>query len=304
MSVIVETLTKRFGEQIAVDHISFQVESGTILGFLGPNGAGKTTTMKMLTSYLLPSSGTAKICGTDILKDPIGIRKHIGYLPEHNPLYLDMYVKEYLGFIAGLHKISRPKNRIAEIIEMTGLQIEQHKRISALSKGYRQRVGLAQAIMHDPEVLILDEPTSGLDPNQIKEIRALIRTLGDKKTLIFSSHILQEVQALCDRVLIINHGKLVADDSIDRLQHLIKKDTIVRMEFNGLIRPEDFAGIGGVKAINAISENHWEIICESDKDIRAALFAKAVEKNYVILTMAEQANTMEDIFQQLTTEQV
>lgn len=302
MSVIVDNLTKRFSEQIVVDHISFSVHSGTILGFLGPNGAGKTTTMKMLTSFLAPTFGTAQICGKDIIKDPIGIRKHIGYLPEHNPLYLDMFVKEYLSFIAGLHEIKRPKNRIAELIEMTGLQLEQHKRIRALSKGYRQRVGLAQAIMHDPEVLILDEPTSGLDPNQIKEIRALIKTLGASKVVIFSSHILQEVQALCDRVLIIDHGKLVADDSIEHLRHMIKKDLIIQMEFSTQINPTLFQRISGVKQVVNVSENKWEIICESDRDLRTDLFHVAVQNNYVIISLTEQKNTMEDIFQLLTTQ--
>lgn len=302
MSVIVNNLTKRFGDQLAVDHINFQVEKGTILGFLGPNGAGKTTTMKMLTSFIKPSEGSASICGIDIVNDPMGIRKHIGYLPEHNPLYKTMYVREYLEFVAGLHKITKPLHRIKSLIEMTGLGLEQHKKISMLSKGYRQRVGLAQAIIHDPEVLILDEPTSGLDPNQLKEIRQLISTLGKEKTVIFSSHILQEVQALCDRVLIIHHGKLVADDSIDHLQHIIKKDTIIRLEILQEVNAQDFKSVNGIKKVKSLSKHKFELICDSKNDIRKEVFNFVVTKQWTLLTMHEIENSMEDVFQILTKE--
>lgn len=304
MSVIVNNLTKRFGDQAAVDHISFEVGKGTILGFLGPNGAGKTTTMKMLTSFILPTEGTASICDLDIIKDPMGIRKHIGYLPENNPLYKTMYVREYLEFVAGLHKISKPMSRIKSLIEMTGLGLEQHKKISALSKGYRQRVGLAQAIIHDPEVLILDEPTSGLDPNQLKEIRHLIYTLGKEKTVIFSSHILQEVQALCDRVLIIHKGKLVADDSIDHLQHMIKKNSIVRLEVLQVVDPKQFKSIDGVQQVKIIDKHNFELICDSKKDLRKEIFNYMVSKEWTLLAMNEIENSMEDVFQILTQEKV
>jgi len=214
MSLSLKSLTKEYGAQKAVDELSFDVSGGTIMGFLGPNGAGKSTTMKMVSCYISPTSGTAEVCGYDIHKNPLQVRKHIGYLPEHNPLYLDMYVREYLQFVAGIHKLDNKKKRAAEMIEMTGLGKEQHKLIGALSKGYRQRVGLAQAMIHNPDVLILDEPTSGLDMNQLVDIRNLIKTLGQEKTVILSTHIMQEVQAMCDRVIIINNGKKVADDPI------------------------------------------------------------------------------------------
>ncbi|WP_461453323.1 ATP-binding cassette domain-containing protein [Mucilaginibacter sp.] len=217
MSIRVESLTKIYGKQKAVDGISFSAEPG-VLGFLGPNGAGKSTTMKILTCFIPQTSGTATVCGFDVEKQSLDVRKHIGYLPESNSLYLDMYVKESLGFIAGVHKISSPEKHIAEVIEQTGLGPEQHKKVGQLSKGYRQRVGLAQAILHNPEVLILDEPTSGLDPNQLIGIRNLITELGKTKTIVLSTHIMQEVEAVCDNVIIINKGKIVANDSLQGLR--------------------------------------------------------------------------------------
>ncbi|NEU07643.1 ATP-binding cassette domain-containing protein [Flavihumibacter sp. R14] len=218
MSIVVDNISKVYGQQMAVDHVSFKAEKGRILGFMGPNGAGKSTTMKILTCFIPQTSGAASVCGFDVTANPMDVRRNIGYLPEHNPLYLDMYVKEALGFISDLHAIEKKNQRIAEVIELTGLGEEQHKKISALSKGYRQRVGLAQAIIHDPAVLILDEPTTGLDPNQIIGIRQLIRDLGKSKTVIFSTHIMQEVEALCNDVVIINKGRLVANDSIEGLK--------------------------------------------------------------------------------------
>jgi ABC-2 type transport system ATP-binding protein len=217
MSIRVQSLTKVYGEQKAVDGISFSAEPG-VLGFLGPNGAGKSTTMKILTCFIPQTSGSASVCGFDVIAQPLEVRRHIGYLPESNPLYLDMYVKESLGFIADIHKINEPQKRIADIIEQTGLGPEQHKKISQLSKGYRQRVGLAQAILHNPDVLILDEPTSGLDPNQLIGIRQLILELGKTKTIILSTHIMQEVEAVCNKVIIINKGKIVADDTLQALR--------------------------------------------------------------------------------------
>lgn len=217
MSIEVRNLTKIYGTQTAVNHITFSAAKGGVIGFLGPNGAGKSTTMKMITGYLLPDEGTVHVGGIDVLKDPVAAKRKIGYLPEANPLYYDMYVKEYLSFIAGVHQLPNIPKAVAEAIELTGLGIEAHKKTGQLSKGYKQRVGLAAALIHDPEVLVLDEPTSGLDPNQIIEIRNVIREQGKHKTILFSSHILQEVQAICERVIIINRGKLVADDQVDQL---------------------------------------------------------------------------------------
>jgi len=217
MSILVEGLTKHYGTQKAVDGISFTAEPG-VLGFLGPNGAGKSTTMKMLTGFIPQTAGNASVCGFDTVKQTLEVRRRIGYLPESNPLYTDMYVKEALSFVAGVHEIHKPTQRIAQVIEQTGLGPEQHKKVGQLSKGYRQRVGLAQAILHNPEVLILDEPTSGLDPNQLIGIRQLIRDLGASKTVIFSTHIMQEVEATCSQVIIINKGKIVANDSLQGLK--------------------------------------------------------------------------------------
>lgn len=217
MSIEIKKLTKSFGSQKAVNDVSFTAEKGTILGFLGPNGAGKSTTMKIITGYLTADQGSVSVCGIDVQKDPLAAKKKIGYLPEANPLYYDMYVKEYLSFIAGVHGITKTAKAVADVIELTGLGIEEHKKTGQLSKGYKQRVGLAAALIHDPEVLILDEPTSGLDPNQIIEIRNVIREQGRHKTILFSSHILQEVQAICERVVIINRGNIVADDDVANL---------------------------------------------------------------------------------------
>src|SRR4051812_24372281 len=229
MSIKVVSLTKIYGSQKAVDNISFEIKKGEIVGFLGPNGAGKSTTMKMITGYLPPTSGTAVVCGFDVQQQPMEVRKRIGYLPEANPLYYDMYVREFLEFTAGVHGLGKEsKRRIEEMISLTGLGKEAHKKINALSKGYKQRVGLAQAMLHDPEVLILDEPTSGLDPNQILEIRDLIKSLGSKKTVLLSTHIMQEVQAMCSRVIIINNGQIVADDTVEHLQKAnIKQDVLI-----------------------------------------------------------------------------
>jgi len=218
MSIEVSNVIKTYGEQRALDEVSFSIEKGEIVGLLGPNGAGKSTLMKIITCFIPPDSGEVKVYGYDIFEESLQVREKVGYLPEHNPLYLDMFVKEYLEFVAGIHKLGKnTRKRIEEMIELTGLQLEQKKKIGALSKGYRQRVGLAQALIHDPEVLILDEPTSGLDPNQIQDIRNLIRSIGSQKTVMLSTHIMQEVEAICDRAIIINKGKIVADDSLEKL---------------------------------------------------------------------------------------
>lgn len=300
MSVKVEQLTKIYGQQKAVDQISFEVESGQILGFLGPNGAGKTTSMKMITGYVPPSSGKAFVDGIEVSQDTLATQTRIGYLPEHNPLYKDMYVKEYLEFVARMYKIGKSKQRIAELIEMTGLGREQHKLIGALSKGYRQRVGLAQAMIHDPQVLILDEPTSGLDPNQLAEIRALIKMMGEKKTVIFSTHIMQEVQALCDRVIIINRGKLVADDPIERLQSRLTGEQLITAAFVNKMTANQLKELDGVSSVEDIGNNRWRLITKSKQDIRKDIFQLAVNLNNPLIELHKEELSVEDVFRQLT----
>ncbi len=300
MSVKVNNLTKIFGQQKAVDAVSFEANKGEVLGFLGPNGAGKTTTMKIITCFLPQSEGTAEVCGFDVEKEPMEVRKKIGYLPEHNPLYKEMYVKEYLNFVAGLHKVKNVQGRVDKMIEMTGLEREQKKRIGALSKGYRQRVGLAQAMLHDPEILILDEPTSGLDPNQLAEIRSLIKQLGKEKTVIFSTHIMQEVQALCDRVLIINKGKVVANDPIQKLQEKVSGESIVTVEFRQKVNKTLLKQIENVKRVDALGKTHWKLASDQDKDIREAVFNFAVSNNLTLLEMRKEVFSVENVFQELT----
>ena len=302
MSVIVENLTKIYGEQHAVDNISFEAKKGEILGFLGPNGAGKSTTMKILTSFIPQSSGKATVCGFDVEKDAMELRKKIGYLPENNPLYKDMYVEEYLLFIAGLHKVSNKKAAVEEMIERTGLSPERHKIINSLSRGYKQRVGLAQAMLHNPEVLILDEPTSGLDPNQLVDIRNLIKELGREKTVIFSSHIMQEVQALCDRVIIINKGKLVANDSIEDLRKKVAGETLITVEFLGNTNADALKKIKNIQSVKALSKTSYQLSSSSENDARPEIFKFAVDNNLVLLEMHSEISSIEDIFQKLTKE--
>ena len=300
MSIKVEGLTKIYGTQKAVNEVSFEAKKGEVLGFLGPNGAGKTTTMKIITCFIPQTSGTAEVCGFDTAKDSMEVRRRIGYLPEHNPLYKDMYVKEYLEFVAGLHKVPNKKSRVGEMIEMTGLEREQKKQINALSKGYRQRVGLAQAMLHDPEVLILDEPTSGLDPNQLIEIRKLIKDFGKEKTVVFSTHIMQEVQAICDRVLIINKGRIVADDPIDTLQNRVKGESIVTVEFVEKSNEQLLSKIPKVKRVIAKNSHKWELTTDLDHDIRADIFHFAVKNQLTIIEMKKEMSSVEDVFQKLT----
>ena len=300
MSVLVENLTKQYGPQKAVNNVSFEAKKGEVLGFLGPNGAGKTTTMKILTCFIPQTEGRAEVCGFDVTTHPMEVRERIGYLPEHNPLYKDMYVKEYLGFVAGLHQLANPKSRVQEMIEMTGLEREQHKLIGALSKGYRQRVGLAQAMLHDPEVLILDEPTSGLDPNQLVEIRSLIKQIGQEKTVIFSTHIMQEVTALCDRVLIINKGKIVANDPIDLLQNRVSGEIMVTVEFHKSVSGDLLKKIRHVKKVVASGKNRWQVISDADKDVRGDIFRFAVNNSLVLLEMKKEVSSVENVFQILT----
>ncbi|MDX1942163.1 MAG: gliding motility-associated ABC transporter ATP-binding subunit GldA [Saprospiraceae bacterium] len=300
MSVVVKKLTKIYGEQRAVDEVSFEAKPGQVLGFLGPNGAGKTTTMKIVTCFIPQTSGGATVCGYDVSENPMEVRRSIGYLPEHNPLYKDLYVKEYLTFVARLHGVKNIRQRVDEMVQMTGLEHEQKKIIASLSKGYRQRVGLAQAMLHDPEVLILDEPTSGLDPNQLVEIRSLIKQFGQKKTVIFSTHIMQEVQALCDRVIIINRGKIVADDPIEALQSRVEGESVVTIEFAEKIDKKLLAGISKVKQVNDLGKNRWQLIANADADVRPEVHKFVVQHNLTLLEMHKELVSVEDVFHKLT----
>ena len=300
MSVIVERLSKIYGEQKAVDEISFKAEPGKILGFLGPNGAGKSTTMKIITCFIPASSGKVTVCGFDTNTDSLEVRKRIGYLPEHNPLYLEMYVKEYLAFVAGLHDLKNPKERIQEMIALTGLEREQHKKIGQLSKGYRQRVGLAQAMIHNPDVLILDEPTSGLDPNQLSEIRKLIKQIGQQKTVILSTHIMQEVEAICDQVVIINKGKIVANDDTKNLQNHVAGEYVFRVEFDKFIDQNKMESIAGVKKANKVSDTIWLLSTSNEEAVRTAIFEFAVKNSLVMLSIQKEEEKLEDVFRRLT----
>lgn len=301
MSVKVSSLSKIYGAQKAVDEISFEVNKGEVLGFLGPNGAGKSTTMKILTCFTPQSSGTATVCGYDTIAEPLEVTKKIGYLPESNPLYMDMYVREYLEFMAGLHKLGKiTSKRIDEMLEVTGLIAERKKKVGQLSKGYKQRVGLAQAMLHDPEVLILDEPTSGLDPNQLVEIRSLIKQLGKNKTVIFSSHIMQEVQAVADRVIIINKGKIVADDSTENLQARIGNEIIITAEFKQNVERSLLGNIRGVKSFEQSKDGKWKIVSDNQKDLREEIFNFAKAKDLTLLSLYKEESSLEDVFKQLT----
>ncbi|MEL7001146.1 MAG: gliding motility-associated ABC transporter ATP-binding subunit GldA [Bacteroidota bacterium] len=302
MSIKVKNLTKIFGTQKALDNIDFEVSEGEILGFLGPNGAGKSTTMKIATCYLPPSQGRVEICGYDVMLEPERVKKLIGYLPEHNPLYTEMYVREYLSFIGKLHGIKSVelKKRVDDIIKLCGLTREQNKKIQALSKGYRQRVGLAQALIHDPKVLILDEPTTGLDPNQIVEIRNLIKNISRDKTVVFSTHIMQEVQALCDRVVVINKGTIVANDKIDQLKTEKVKVAIIKVEFSEETDIDQLKAIEGV--LEVIPEPPLKFLIKADveNDIRPAIFNHAASNNLSLVGLQQEEVTMENVFQELT----
>jgi ABC-2 type transport system ATP-binding protein len=293
-------LVKTFGEQKAVNDISFEAKKGEVLGLLGPNGAGKTTTMKIVTCFIPQSSGAVEVCGHNVAEEPFAVRQKIGYLPEHNPVYKDMYIKEYLSFVAGLHQVKNKRVRVNEMIEMTGLGREQHKKIGTLSKGYRQRVGLAQAMLHDPEVLILDEPTSGLDPNQLVEIRSLIKKLGQEKTVIFSTHIMQEVQLLCDRVMIIDQGKMVANDSIDKLQSRVGGETVVTVEFMQKTNAGLLKKIKQVKEVRMLPNHKFQLVSKINVDVRADVFQFAVANNLTLLEMRKEVFSVEDVFTELT----
>jgi len=302
MSIKVNNITKLYGEQKALDNVSFEVKTGEIVGFIGPNGAGKSTMMKIITGFLPQTVGEVLVNGMDNLEHSLEIRKDIGYLPEHNPLYYDMYVKEYLRSVAGIYKLGKDTDkRIKDIIDLTGLNVEQKKKIGALSKGFKQRVGLAQALIHDPGVLILDEPTSGLDPNQIIEIRNFIAKFGKEKTVILSTHIMQEVEAICDKVIIINEGKIVADESAKGLQASSKSEfQTVQVELDKNIKSKDLESINSVVKAVKIQDNNYLVQGDQKKDVRADIFKYAVDNNLTVLSMQKKEKSMEEVFQELT----
>ena len=300
MSISVSKVSKTFGAQLALNDVSFEIASGEVVGFLGPNGAGKSTMMKVITGYLPQSAGKVMVCGLDVAENTLEYRTKIGYLPEHNPLYLDMYVKEYLTHIAGIYKLGKgTTKRVEEIIDMTGLNPERTKKISTLSKGYRQRVGLAQALLPDPEVLILDEPTTGLDPNQIIEVRDLIKEVGRQKTVMLSTHIMQEVQAICERVIIINKGNIVANEKAsDLTSTALKSNYEITCEFLNPVDKSIFNSIDGIIKVLDISSNKFQI--SASLDIRSDLFDCAVSQNQKIITLTQDQKSMEDVFRELT----
>ena len=334
MSIIVKEITKIYGKQKALDNVSLDIQPGEIVGLLGPNGAGKSTLMKILACFIPPTSGDASVCGFDVMEQSIEVRRKVGYLPENNPLYPDLYVWEFLEFIAEVHKSFAIRHspfvnnsekrkainekRISEIIMLTGLESEQHKKIGALSRGFRQRVGLAQALLHDPEVLILDEPTSGLDPNQLLEIRALIKKIGKQKTVMLSTHIMQEVEAICDRAIIIHKGKIVADELTKNIHHLISSKIIIRVEFGSPVESSQLLAIPGViEAINPEASHAkegstlrsdiqspasrvWHLVSDSPTDIRADVFNFAVSNQLTVLSLQHEEQKLEEVFQELT----
>ena len=301
MSISVHNLSKNYGSQKAVNAISFTVNKGEIVGFLGPNGAGKSTTMKMITGYLEADGGTIQVCGMPVQQDGIETKKKIGYLPEANPLYADMYVREYLGFIAGIHQITDSRSRIEEVIRLVGLTPESNKKIGQLSKGYKQRVGLAAALVHNPEVLILDEPTSGLDPNQIIEIREVIKRLGQDKTVLFSSHIMQEVEAICDRVIIINKGNIVADDKLQNLQKSSAGNQYINVEFKGNVDVELLKKLSGVIEIKNVQQSIFNIQCSNAEELKKELLKLSLANNLDIVSLQSETQNLESVFKSLTT---
>jgi ABC-2 type transport system ATP-binding protein len=302
MSIVVQGVTKFYGEQKALDNVSFEVTTGEIVGFLGPNGAGKSTMMKIITGFIPASSGSVFINDIEASADNIEIKKKIGYLPENNPLYPDMYVREYLRFAASLYKTGHASgNQIDNIIEMTGLTLEQKKKIGSLSKGYRQRVGLAQALIHNPDILILDEATAGLDPNQIVEIRNLIREAGREKTILLSTHIMQEVEAICNRVIIIDKGIIVADEEKTAIYSRLKRPRqIINVEFDREASESGLLNITNVVRVQQVKKDHWIIEAEGEEDIRPSIFSFAVSNNLTVLALQKNESNLEDVFRHLT----
>ena len=301
MSIEIQNITKKYGEQLALNNVSLSIDKG-IVGLLGPNGAGKSTLMKIITCFIQPTSGSVNVNGFDVTEQPMDVKRIVGYLPEHNPLYLDMYVREYLEFVAGVHHLKgqAARTRIEAMIEETGLGLEAHKKIGALSKGYRQRVGLAQAMMHDPQVLILDEPTSGLDPNQLIDIRNLISSLGKEKTVLLSTHIMQEVEAICERAIIINKGVVVADDKIENLKQENSASNVVIVEFESEVNQDLLLSIPQVGRVQRVKGNHWILEPQGDTDIRANLMKWSVDRGLIIKTLQKEDLSIEEAFQKLT----
>lgn len=298
MSLDIKNITKIYGAQKALDKVNFKLQKGEILGFLGPNGAGKSTMMKIICGYLPATQGEVFINGKNIQNESLECKKMIGYLPEHNPLYLDMFVKEFLHFVAGIHAIKNPTQRVQEVIDLVGLQAEQNKKIASLSKGYRQRVGLAHAIIHDPELLILDEPTTGLDPNQIVEIRNLIKDLGKNKMVMLSTHIMQEVEAICDRAIIINKGQIVADKTMSDFRAMNSNEVLIVVEFENAVELSVIKNLKGVVQAKKVVSNRFEIV--SKQDIRADISKWALENQNMIVTMEKKEKSLESVFQSLT----
>lgn len=301
MSITVNNLSKIYGTQKAVNNISFSINKGEIVGFLGPNGAGKSTTMKMITGYLKADGGTAAVCGITVDESSNETKTKIGYLPEANPLYFDMYVREYLAFIAGIHKVEKIKEKIEEVITTVGLQVEANKKIGQLSKGYKQRVGLAAALIHNPDVLILDEPTSGLDPNQIVEIREVIKALGKNKTVLFSSHIMQEVEAICDRVIIINKGNIVADDTLSNLQKGKTDKHVVLVNFKEEVPADALKKINEVSGVEQSSAFNFQLSTANPESVRKQLMELSLKNNWNIVSLQSESNSLEEVFRSLTT---
>ena len=300
MSIAVKNLSKKYGEQMALDNISFHINKGEIVGFLGPNGAGKSTTMKIICCYINPTSGEVIVNENSIKKSPIKIKSELGYLPENNPLYEEMYVREFLGFIAQIHKIKDVKKAVNDVIEKVGLTKEAHKKIEQLSKGYQQRVGIAQAIIHEPKVLILDEPTSGLDPNQLDEIRSLIKELGKDKTVMLSTHIMQEVESICDRIIIINDGKLVADQNLEqKIEKVDEKEQVIVVEFDKEVAEKQLKAIHKNLKIKK-ADNKWLISYKGKQDLRLLISSFAQKNELFILEIKKHSDKLEDLFKKLT----
>ncbi|MFN7100362.1 MAG: gliding motility-associated ABC transporter ATP-binding subunit GldA [Flavobacterium sp.] len=297
MSIEVKNISKSYGAQKALDNISFSINKGEIVGFLGPNGAGKSTLMKILTTYITADEGTATVNGQDVNTNPKAVQLSIGYLPEHNPLYLDLYVREYLAFNADVYKVA--KSRIEEVIQLTGLSTESHKKIGQLSKGYRQRVGLANALLHNPDVLILDEPTTGLDPNQLMEIRNVIKNVGKDKTVFLSTHIMQEVEAICDRVIIINNGKIVTDKKLDNLISE-DKEQVIEVEFDFQVEEQLISKIENLVSYVNIHDMMWELTFKSDKDMRSVVFDFAQNNGLKTLQLNQKNKNLEAVFREIT----
>ncbi|MFH1004227.1 MAG: gliding motility-associated ABC transporter ATP-binding subunit GldA [Bacteroidota bacterium] len=300
MSIKVNSIIKIYDKQKALNDVSFEVNNGEVVGFLGPNGAGKSTMMKILTGFIPQTSGQANVCGFDVNEQSLDVKKNVGYLAENNPLYYDMFVKEYLKFVAEIYHIENSKKRIEEIIKITGLEVEKRKKIGALSKGFRQRVGLAQALIHNPKVLILDEPTSGLDPIQLIEIRNLIKEIGKEKTVMLSTHIMQEVEAVCNRVIIINKGIIVADKSTREMKEFSGNRQVITVEFDKATSLNSLINISGIQNAMQMNGNTWQLFTNTNNDIRSDIFQFAVQNKLTVLTLHREEQKLEDVFKELT----